>query len=121
MRPPTTPRPQEAHRALPPLCVMRTLEEEAGQPDPPDNPGDVETVTIRIGNEHRLRRPDGANGGNALDCMFFVRPARTDAIQEVQICLHVCFCIFQLTVVVIRALVGPARPLSLPLLHNIQH
>lgn len=46
----------------------------------------IETLTIDIGNEHRLVRAYDESKNNH-DWRFFLRPSRTDIIQEVQIIL----------------------------------
>jgi len=51
----------------------------------------VEILTIHIGNEHRLIRTDESLSNNRHDWKFFVRPSRTDIIEEVQIFLHPTF------------------------------
>ena len=46
----------------------------------------METLTLYIGNSHRLVEPLGGSG-NQHDWTFFVRPSRTDIIEEVHILL----------------------------------
>ncbi|KIW18959.1 hypothetical protein PV08_03248 [Exophiala spinifera] len=50
----------------------------------------IETLLIHIGNEHRLVRAYDESK-NTHDWKFFLRPSRTDIIQEVQIILHPTF------------------------------
>ena len=47
----------------------------------------VETLTLYIGNTHQLIRPDSQESQNKHSWKFFVRPSRTDLIEEVQIFL----------------------------------
>ena len=47
----------------------------------------VETLTLYIGNSHQLIRPDSAGSKNTHNWKFFVRPSRTDLIEEVQVFL----------------------------------
>ena len=47
----------------------------------------VETLTLYIGNTHHLIRPDQTEAKNTHNWKFFVRPSRTDLIEEVQIFL----------------------------------
>jgi hypothetical protein len=51
----------------------------------------IETVTLYIGNAHRLKASDDPESSNIHDWSFFVRPSRTDVIEEVQIFLHPTF------------------------------
>ncbi|KAJ4513139.1 hypothetical protein HRR83_005498 [Exophiala dermatitidis] len=50
----------------------------------------IETLTVYIGNEHSLVRTEGESN-NRHHWKFFVRPSRTDLIEEVQIFLHPTF------------------------------
>lgn len=47
----------------------------------------VETLTLYIGNEHHLIRPDHPHSANKHQWRFFVRPSRTDLIEEVHMFL----------------------------------
>ena len=47
----------------------------------------VETLTLYIGNTHHLIKPDSAGSKNTHNWKFFVRPSRTDLIEEVQVFL----------------------------------
>ncbi|TKA74242.1 hypothetical protein B0A55_05695 [Friedmanniomyces simplex] len=50
----------------------------------------IQTITLNIGNRHALVTPtDGS--ANMHDWTFFVKPSRTDIIEEVQILLHPTF------------------------------
>jgi hypothetical protein len=74
----------------PKLYATRAAEEAALSKDvmPDDS---VEVLTIYIGNEHRLIRTDESMSNIKHDWKFFVRPSRTDIIEEVQIFLHPTF------------------------------
>ncbi|KAH9839878.1 uncharacterized protein C8Q71DRAFT_744626 [Rhodofomes roseus] len=50
----------------------------------------VETLTIHLGNTHKLRNP-GEGGYNAHQWTFFVRPSNTYIIEEVRMLLHPTF------------------------------
>ncbi|KIV97287.1 hypothetical protein PV10_01054 [Exophiala mesophila] len=50
----------------------------------------IETLTVYIGNEHSLIRAD-SDSNNKHQWNFFIRPSRTDLIEEVQIFLHPTF------------------------------
>lgn len=63
-------------------------EDEAQKPTTLDS-GAVETVTVYVGNEHRLHRPEDPESKNVHNWTFFVRPSRTDIIEEVQVFLYV--------------------------------
>src|SRR6266536_4843846 len=52
----------------------------------------IETLTLYIGNRHRLVMPQGGSS-NWHEWTFFVRPSRTDIIEEVQILLVSIFTI----------------------------
>jgi len=54
-------------------------------------PSSVETLTLYIGNTHQLVRPESPGSHNKHNWKFFVRPSRTDLIEEVQIFLHPTF------------------------------
>jgi hypothetical protein len=47
----------------------------------------VETLTLYIGNTHQLIKPDSSGAKNTHNWKFFVRPSRTDLIEEVQVFL----------------------------------
>ena len=53
----------------------------------------IETLTLYIGNTHRLKPPSDPDDttSNIHEWTFFVRPSRTDIIEEVQIFLHPTF------------------------------
>lgn len=50
----------------------------------------VEPLTLYIGNEHKLIRHESGSR-NKHEWNFFVRPSRTDVIEEIQIFLHPTF------------------------------
>lgn len=52
-----------------------------------DSAETIETLTLYIGNTHSLVRSDGETSKNNHNWGFFVRPSRTDLIEEVQIFL----------------------------------
>jgi len=74
----------------PKLYATRAAEEEALSKDVTSDDS-VETLTIYIGNEHRLIRTHESFSNNKHDWKFFIRPSRTDIIEEVQIFLHPTF------------------------------
>ncbi len=51
----------------------------------------IETVTVYIGNEHRLQRRESEDERNIHEWRFFVRASRSDIIEEVQVFLHPTF------------------------------
>lgn len=52
----------------------------------------VEPLTLYIGNEHKLlRQSSDSNDRNKHEWNFFVRPSRTDIIEEIQVFLHPTF------------------------------
>lgn len=59
-------------------------ERTAIEDDPTES---VETLTLYIGNTHKLVKSDGSDSRNNHNWSFFVRPSRTDFIEEVQIFL----------------------------------
>ena len=52
--------------------------------------GEIQTLTLSIGNRHHLFEPDSGSA-NKHEWTFFVRPSRTDIIEEVHIHLHPTF------------------------------
>ncbi|EXJ90131.1 hypothetical protein A1O3_03200 [Capronia epimyces CBS 606.96] len=68
----------------------RAREAESGLAQEDDSGSDVEWLTVYIGNEHSLIRAHG-DSNNKHHWKFFVRPSRTDLIEEVQIFLHPTF------------------------------
>ena len=52
--------------------------------------GEIQTLTLSIGNRHHLIEPPGVSA-NKHEWTFFVRPSRTDIIEEVHIHLHPTF------------------------------
>lgn len=72
-------------RQYPTSYQARHVEEQtAAEADFVDS---VETLTLYIGNEHHLIRPDHPHSANKHQWKFFVRPSRTDLIEEVQMFL----------------------------------
>jgi len=51
----------------------------------------IETVTVYIGNEHRLQRRENEDDRNIHEWRFFVRASRTDIVEEIQVFLHPTF------------------------------
>jgi hypothetical protein len=72
---------------------IRKDEQDRSQGD--DGDGDpassIETLTVYIGNEHELIRAENESN-NRHSWKFFVRPSRTDVIEEVQVFLVGSFC-----------------------------
>jgi hypothetical protein len=66
--------------------IYRARETEAIATADDDFASTIETLTVYIGNEHNEIRPE-ADSANKHQWMFFVRPSRTDLIEEVQIFL----------------------------------
>lgn len=62
---------------------------DAAQPNAVED-GETEVLTIYIGNGHRLVRTEDESS-NKHEWLFFVRPSRTDLIEEVQVFLHPTF------------------------------
>ena len=68
--------------------------EEALNDDLNGSAESVETLTLYIGNTHRLLRTDPTDEDttpNKHEWNFFIRPSRTDLIEEIQIFLHPTF------------------------------
>jgi len=51
----------------------------------------IQTITVYIGNHHELVQPRDEGSANMHQWTFFVRPSRTDIIEEVQVFLHPTF------------------------------
>ncbi|KAJ1327585.1 YEATS family [Microdochium nivale] len=57
-----------------------------------ENSGDIQTITVYIGNRHSLVAPTpGGLEENQHEWDFFVRPSRTDIVKEVHMHLHPTF------------------------------
>ena len=67
--------------------VYRAREIEARSEDEAEGAASVETLTIYIGNSHSLIRLEDSESHIKHEWKFFVRPSRTDLIEEVQIFL----------------------------------
>jgi hypothetical protein len=79
-------RERSLRRQYPQAYRQRELDEQTG-PDE-DSIEAVETLTLYIGNTHHLVKPDSTAGAkNTHNWKFFVRPSRTDLIEEVQVFL----------------------------------
>lgn len=61
-------------------------EAETRRGDDDEFAASIETLTVYIGNEHTMVRSEG-DSNNRHHWKFFVRPSRTDLIEEVQIFL----------------------------------
>lgn len=77
-------RSQQLASKYPTAWREREAEEEA---DSNNNGGEgtIQTLTVYIGNRHQLVRD--AEDANKHDWTFFVKPSRTDIVEEVQILL----------------------------------
>ncbi|KIW70585.1 hypothetical protein PV04_02841 [Phialophora macrospora] len=81
-------RERALQRDYPSSYQVREIESKEGEED--DFGSTVETLTVYIGNEHtEIRAAEGSN--NKHQWKFFVRPSRTDLIEEIQIFLHPTF------------------------------
>ncbi|KAM0699744.1 hypothetical protein Q7P36_000747 [Cladosporium allicinum] len=84
------PRAEDLRTKYPLLCRQRDL--EAAAENGTESSASLQTLTVYIGNRHTLV-PAKANdlAENQHEWTFFVRPSRTDIIQEVHIHLHPTF------------------------------
>jgi len=84
------PRAEDLRTKYPLLCRQRDLEAAAEQG--PDSSASLQTLTVYIGNRHSVV-PARANdlAQNQHEWTFFVRPSRTDIIEEVHVHLHPTF------------------------------
>lgn len=80
-------RTRENHlrRRYPHTYRQRELEERTACEE--DSADAIETLTLYIGNTHRLIKPDPEDSKNTHNWKFFVRASRTDLIEEVQVFL----------------------------------
>lgn len=69
----------------PQTYALREKEEQTRTED--DFADSVETLTLYIGNTHQLVKQDSEQSRNKHGWTFFVRPSRTDLIEEVHIFL----------------------------------
>lgn len=76
-------------RQYPRAYEVRKAEELATDED--ESAASIETLTLYIGNTHRLIEPEDPGSGNKHEWKFFVRPSRTDLIEEVHIFLVISF------------------------------
>jgi hypothetical protein len=87
---PNTSLTEDLNQKYPQTYAERQAESQSEEVD-----GSVETLTLYIGNTHKDIRVDVENGEleghNKHEWNFFVRPSRTDIIEEVQIFLHPTF------------------------------
>ncbi|KAG9638566.1 hypothetical protein KCU95_g6071, partial [Aureobasidium melanogenum] len=72
-----------------PFAYQSREAEETTEEDP--NAGRIETLTLCIGNSHKLISPAPESSHNMHQWTFFVRPSRTDIISSVEIQLHPTF------------------------------
>lgn len=79
-----TGREMALRQSYPVLYQSREAESRTVRED--DFGSSIETLTVYIGNEHSLIRTEGESN-NKHHWKFFVRPSRTDLIEEVQIFL----------------------------------
>ena len=79
-------RVNELKDKYPTTHVERQAEEEANKAS--GEAGEIQTLTLSIGNSHRRILTENAN---SHEWKFFVRPSRTDIIEEVHIHLHQTF------------------------------
>lgn len=75
-------RSEQLRVRYPSIWEERRVEEEG---DLSRNAAEIQTITVYIGNRHTLVRD--AEDANVHEWTFFVRPSRTDIIEEVQILL----------------------------------
>jgi hypothetical protein len=75
----------ELQARYPEMYKVRKVEERIENED--DSGAAIETLTLYIGNTHRLTRVEDPESTSKHDWKFFVRPSRTDMIEEVQIFL----------------------------------
>ncbi len=77
---------QELQSAYPVAYAERSAEEYADA----ENGDSIQAITVYIGNKHTLV-PRSVESHNTHEWTFFVRPSRTDIIEEVHIHLHPTF------------------------------
>jgi hypothetical protein len=78
------PRARELRRRYPRGYAEREREETLNLEE---DSADIETLTLYIGNHHSIVRSDPRDAKNIHNWQFFVKPSRTDIIEEVQIFL----------------------------------
>jgi hypothetical protein len=66
-------------------------EREAEEINDEDGHESVQTITLHIGNTHHWVTPEHKDISNVHQWTFFLKPSRTDIIEEVQIFLHPTF------------------------------
>lgn len=89
-------RSERLRARYPEMWKERKVEEEG---DLSRNATEIQTITVYIGNRHALVRD--VEDANVHEWTFFVRPSRTDIIEEVQILL-VCFTFLPTDAVIFR-------------------
>lgn len=78
-------RERDLRRRYPQAYRQREIEEQTASDD--DFVEAVETLTLYIGNTHHQLRADAQESKNTHNWKFFVKPSRTDLIEEVQVFL----------------------------------
>jgi hypothetical protein len=89
----STARPDQARERALKQRYPHTYAERQAEAQSDEVEGSLETLTLYIGNTHRNVRLDTGEQEthNKHEWNFFVRPSRTDIIEEVQIFLHPTF------------------------------
>ena len=82
-------RARDLQSKYPQTSTERQSEEETANTDK-EGGDEIQTLTLSIGNRHHLVAPPD-QGGNIHEWTFFVRPSRTDIIEEIHIHLHPTF------------------------------
>ncbi|KAK5717139.1 hypothetical protein LTR15_009028 [Elasticomyces elasticus] len=78
------------HAALRSNYPRTYIERQTEEAEVEDGRESIKTITLYIGNRHNLITP-AENSTNMHEWTFFVKPSRTDIIEEVQILLHPTF------------------------------
>lgn len=87
---PDAQRDQLLKTKYPQACLLRDRENATNHS--PDSPGELQTLTVHIGNRHVLEPPSpGDLAENQHSWTFFVKPSRTDIVEEIHIHLHPTF------------------------------
>ena len=86
------PRAQQLRSRYPRTWAERLTEDESPQGEEPAEA--IQTITVYIGNRHKLVQPSVEEGDlpqNQHEWTFFVKPSRPDIIEEVHFFLHPTF------------------------------
>ncbi|KAK4950363.1 hypothetical protein LTR10_011344 [Elasticomyces elasticus] len=78
------------HAALQSNYPRTYIERQTEEAEIEDGRESIQTITLYIGNRHGLITPSEGSA-NMHEWTFFVKPSRTDIIEEVQILLHPTF------------------------------